>query len=104
MVPGKYFVTVKYNGKNINGSPFSVQIAGDNLNSSLREERTQRQQSKRSSVTMETMSRTSYVRHQYSESRRGTIQGEYQKSIQLIAIKIAIIKTRSGNCIQRYQI
>ena len=81
MVPGKYFVTVKYNGKNINGSPFSVQIAGDNLNSSLRDERTQRQQSKRSSVTMETMSRTSYVRHQYSESRRGTIQGEYQKSI-----------------------
>ena len=75
MVPGKYFVTVKYNGNNINGSPFSVQVGGDNLNTSSREERMQRQQSKRSSVTMETMSRTSYVRHQYSESRRGTIQG-----------------------------
>ena len=75
MVPGKYFVTVKYNGNNIKGSPFSVQVGGANLNTSSREERMQRQQSKRSSVTMETMSRTSYVRHQYSESRRGTIQG-----------------------------
>ena len=70
-VPGKYFVTVKYNGTNIKGSPFSVQVSGDNLNTCSRDLR----QSKRSSVTMETMSRTSYVRHQYSESRRGTIQG-----------------------------
>merc|ERR1712223_1360528 len=81
MVPGKYFVTVKYNGNNIKGSPFSVQVGGDNLNTSSREERMQRQQSKRSSVTMETMSRTSYVRHQYSESRRGTIQGATSTNI-----------------------
>ena len=77
-VPGKYFVTVKYNGNNVNGSPFTVQVGGDNLNSSYsRDMRMSREhQSKRSSVTMETMSRTSYVRHQYSESRRGTIQGK----------------------------
>ena len=75
MVPGKYFVTVKYNGNNVRGSPFSVEVGGDNLNSSSGDTRMQRKTSKRSSVTMETMSRTSYVRHQYSESRRGTIQG-----------------------------
>ena len=74
MVPGKYFVTVKYNGNNVRGSPFSVEVGGDNLSTSSGDTR-QRKQSKRSSVTMETMSRTSYVRHQYSESRRGTIQG-----------------------------
>merc|ERR1712203_510437 len=34
MVPGKYFVTVKYNGKNVRGSPFSVMINGDNLTAS----------------------------------------------------------------------
>ena len=31
MVPGKYFITVKYNGKNVNGSSFSVNVGGDNL-------------------------------------------------------------------------
>ena len=34
MAPGKYYVTVKYNGKNVRGSPFSVMINGDNLTSS----------------------------------------------------------------------
>jgi len=70
MAPGKYFVTVKYNGSNVKGSPFNVRVAGDNLLTSQRVE--SQRQSKRSSVTMETMQRTSYVRHQYSESRRGT--------------------------------
>merc|ERR1711990_981527 len=28
LVPGDYFVTVKYNGKNVNGSPFKVVVAG----------------------------------------------------------------------------
>merc|ERR1712110_937915 len=86
MAPGKYYVTVKYNGKNVRGSPFSVMVGGDNLvssststaatinnnrsainnnnnNSSLQEEQS------RSSMTMETMQRTSYIRHQYSEQR-----------------------------------
>jgi filamin len=80
MAPGKYYVTVKYNGKNVRGSPFSVMINGDNLtasttintnnnnraintNSSLQKEQS------RSSMTMETMQRTSYIRHQYSEQR-----------------------------------
>ncbi len=31
LVPGKYFVTVKYNGKNVKGSPFCVNIGGENL-------------------------------------------------------------------------
>ena len=30
-VPGKYYVTVKYNGKNVAGSPFSVNVGGENL-------------------------------------------------------------------------
>ena len=34
MAPGKYYVTVKYNGKNVRGSPFSVMINGDNLTAS----------------------------------------------------------------------
>ena len=34
MAPGKYYVTVKYNGKNVRGSPFSVMVGGDNLVSS----------------------------------------------------------------------
>lgn len=77
-VPGKYFVTVKYNGVNVDGSPFSVRVDGENgrgrLGSGgyLPQQQQQQQQSKRSSVTMETMQRTSYFRHQYSESRRAT--------------------------------
>ena len=31
MAPGKYFVTVKYNGNNVRGSPFTVRVQGDNL-------------------------------------------------------------------------
>ncbi len=66
MVPGKYFVTVKYNGKNVKGSPFSVNVGGDNLgggNSSLRNLHS-KEESRTSSMTMETMQRTSYIRHQ----------------------------------------
>jgi len=36
LVPGKYFVTVKYNGKSIRGSPFSIQIDGDNLSTGMK--------------------------------------------------------------------
>merc|ERR1719225_826252 len=76
MAPGKYYVTVKYNGKNVRGSPFSVMINGDNLTSSttinnnraINNSSLQKEQS-RSSMTMETMQRTSYIRHQYSEQR-----------------------------------
>ena len=79
LAPGKYFVTVKYNGKNVRGSPFSVTVNGDNLSSSTtintsnatnqnRAINLQKEQS-RSSMTMETMQRTSYIRHQYSEQR-----------------------------------
>jgi len=79
LAPGKYFVTVKYNGKNVRGSPFSVTVNGDNLTSSTtintsnatnqnRAINLQKEQS-RSSMTMETMQRTSYIRHQYSEQR-----------------------------------
>ena len=107
MVPGKYFVTVKYNGNNIKGSPFSVQVSGDNLNTSSRDIRTQREQSKRSSVTMETMSRTSYVRHQYSESRRGTIQGLNYKYSKIKFVFIFIqylynIKHETGTLMKLY--
>lgn len=35
-VPGKYFVTVKHNGKSLKGSPFSVYVTGDNLSSGIR--------------------------------------------------------------------
>ena len=71
MTPGKYYVTVKYNGKNVRGSPFSVLVNGDNLSSTVNNNRAinlQKEQS-RSSMTMETMQRTSYIRHQYSEQR-----------------------------------
>jgi filamin len=66
LVPGKYFVTVKYNGKNVKGSPFSVTVGGDNLaggNTSLRNLQS-KEESRTSSMTMETMQRTSYIRHQ----------------------------------------
>merc|ERR1711981_1337398 len=73
MAPGKYYVTVKYNGKNVRGSPFNVTIGGDNMvsNATINNNRAinlQKEQS-RSSMTMETMQRTSYIRHQYSEQR-----------------------------------
>ena len=76
MAPGKYYVTVKYNGKNVRGSPFSVMVGGDNLvsssgsinNRAISSQQLQKEQS-RSSMTMETMQRTSYIRHQYSEKR-----------------------------------
>lgn len=68
MVPGKYFVTVKYNGKNVSGSPYSVVITGDDLGpQDIASLRTVQRKSSRSSMTMETMQRTSYVRHQYTE-------------------------------------
>ena len=31
MVPGKYYVTVKYNGKNVSNSPYSVYVSGENM-------------------------------------------------------------------------
>ena len=74
MAPGKYYVTVKYNGKNVRGSPFQVMVGGDNLvssttiNNNRAINQLQKEQS-RSSMTMETMQRTSYIRHQYSEQR-----------------------------------
>eukprot|EP00095_Tigriopus_kingsejongensis_P006988 maker-scaffold430_size173499-snap-gene-0.40 protein:Tk06988 transcript:maker-scaffold430_size173499-snap-gene-0.40-mRNA-1 annotation:"filamin-a isoform x3" len=70
MVPGKYYVTVKYNGKNIAGSPFSVHISGEHLGDALSRQR----KSSRSSMTMETLKRTSYIRHQYTESRTASSQ------------------------------
>ncbi len=77
-VPGKYYVTVKYNGKNVAGSPFAVNIGGDNLAGGSGVEvtdssggdidrRDRQRRSSRSSMTMETLKRTSYVRHQYTE-------------------------------------
>jgi len=80
MAPGKYYVTVKYNGKNVRGSPFSVMINGDNLTSSttintnnnnraINTNSSLQKEQSRSSMTMETMQRTSYIRHQYSEQR-----------------------------------
>jgi filamin len=62
LVPGRYYVTVKYNGKNVRGSPFSVTVSGENLGERQRK-------SSRSSMTMETLKRTSYIRHQYTEQR-----------------------------------
>ncbi len=67
LVPGKYFVTVKYNGKNVSGSPFSVNVSGDNL--SGEQQISRQRKSSRSSMTMETLKRTSYIRHQYTEQR-----------------------------------
>ena len=67
MVPGKYFVTVKYNGKNVKGSPFSVNVGGDNLvggNTTSLRNLSAKEESRTSSMTMETMQRTSYIRHQ----------------------------------------
>ena len=31
MAPGKYYVTVKYNGKNVAGSPYACYVDGENL-------------------------------------------------------------------------
>ena len=31
MAPGKYYVTVKYNGKNVAGAPFACYVDGENL-------------------------------------------------------------------------
>jgi len=54
-VPGDYFVTVKYNGKNVSGSPFKVTAAGGGGNGA-RNQMKQRRES--SSMTMETFQRT----------------------------------------------
>ncbi len=66
-MPGKYYVTVKYNGKNVSGSPFAVTIGGENLGGGDVEDDRRQRRSSRSSMTMETLKRTSYVRHQYTE-------------------------------------
>ena len=49
-VPGDYFVTVKYNGKNVDGSPFKVIATGQGSSVKTRREST--------SMTMETIQRT----------------------------------------------
>ncbi len=69
MVPGKYYVTVKYNGKNVAGSPFSCHIGGENLLAAGGVESSRVRRSSRSSMTMETLKRTSYIRHQYTEQK-----------------------------------
>ena len=56
-VPGDYFVTVKYNGKNVSGSPFKVTAAGGGGGGNgARNQMKQRRES--SSMTMETFQRT----------------------------------------------
>jgi len=71
--PGRYYVTVKYNGKNVTGSPFAVNVGGDNLEASgLQIVDGRQRRSSRSSMTMETLKRTSYIRHQYTEKRQTT--------------------------------
>ena len=53
-VPGDYFVTVKYNGKNVSGSPFKVTATGGGHGA--KNQVMQRRES--SSMTMETIQRT----------------------------------------------
>merc|ERR1712227_451727 len=61
-VPGDYFVTVKYNGKNVEGSPFKVTAtggvggAGAGGGQGAKNQMMQRRES--SSMTMETIQRT----------------------------------------------
>jgi filamin len=81
MVPGKYFVTVKYNGKNVKGSPFSVNVGGDNLvggvNATSLRNLTSKEESRTSSMTMETMQRTSYIRHQVTSANSSNTGKSY---------------------------
>ena len=98
LVPGKYFVTVKYNGKNISGSPFSVFIDGSNLlggegaaaaadaaggGGGVVANNGRQRKSSRSSMTMETLKRTSYIRHQYTEQRTHSISKSTSSSSML---------------------
>merc|ERR1719414_972432 len=55
-VAGDYFVTVKYNGKNVDGSPFKVTATGGGGGQDAKNQMMQRRES--SSMTMETIQRT----------------------------------------------
>jgi len=55
LVPGDYFVTVKYNGKNVDGSPFKVTATGGGAPGAKGHLLSRRESS---SVTMETIQRT----------------------------------------------
>ena len=54
-VPGDYYVTVKYNGKNVDGSPFKVTAGGGGASGAKSQLMSRRESS---SVTMETIQRT----------------------------------------------
>merc|ERR1719219_3250148 len=53
--PGDYYVTVKYNGKNVDGSPFKVTVGGGGASGTKSQMLSRRESS---SVTMETIQRT----------------------------------------------
>ena len=53
--PGDYYVTVKYNGKNVDGSPFKVTVGGGGASGTKSQLLSRRESS---SVTMETIQRT----------------------------------------------
>merc|ERR1712088_815756 len=67
LVPGDYFVTVKYNGKNVNGSPFKVVVAGGAVGA---KQTMQRRQS--TTMMMETVEHT-MVRQESSVFNQSSI-------------------------------
>jgi len=81
---GDYFVTVKYNGSNVNGSPFKVQSSGG----SSKEGEYVKQRRESTSMTMETIQHTLFKQETvYRESNSSNTQSASRSSSRPIPLQ-----------------
>eukprot|EP00092_Neocalanus_flemingeri_P016852 GFUD01018229.1.p1 GENE.GFUD01018229.1~~GFUD01018229.1.p1 ORF type:complete len:2467 (-),score=607.35 GFUD01018229.1:626-7075(-) len=92
LVPGDYFVTVKYNGKNVDGSPFKVTATGGGAPGAKGHLLSRRESS---SVTMETIQRT-MIRQESSMFKESSTVSSSRSSSRAIAIQPNFVSDASA--------
>jgi len=92
LVPGDYFVTVKYNGKNVDGSPFKVTATGGGAPGAKGHLLSRRESS---SVTMETIQRT-MIRQESSMFKESSSVSSSRASSRAIAIQPNFVSDASA--------
>merc|ERR1711923_626986 len=91
-VPGEYYVTVKYNGKNVEGSPFKVTAGGGGASGAKTQMMSRRESS---SVTMETIQRT-MIRQESSMFKESSSVSNSRSSSRAIAIQPNFVSDASA--------
>jgi len=92
LVPGEYFVTVKYNGQNVDGSPFKVMASGGGATGAKSHLLSRRESS---SVTMETIQRT-MIRQESSMFKESSSLSNSRSSSRAIAIQPNFVSDASA--------